>query len=180
LAEKSQAPANVDELIDMLVGQPFRSESGDIGEFLGDDATPFNLRAYLTQFRPTVKSEAPFPEEDFTDRVSKRFIDAGVGNREMAAVHERTLDMGNEIVGSSILKQLNSLPSGTARDTREFNEEIRSDPNLADIVRLQEPEAFLGLDIFDFVARGNKDPDKEDLHQGRERSLLDKLTERDL
>ncbi len=147
MAERGNDSGFVDELVDMLVNQPFRTEETDIGEPRADVNIPFNLNAFInTPGRETRASEEQL-RGDFAERLP-------TGDNEFSFAqlfaNEATTDIGNEIVLSSILKQLN-LPSMTMKQT-------------------EGKHAFSGIDILDFF--GNADIVSEtDLLKARARPL---------
>lgn len=117
----------VDELVDMLVANPFRSEEDDIGEFLRDEETPFNVGAFIdTLGRETISSE-PRVTGDFTERLPK----GSEFSMAQFFAEAETTNIGDDIVLSSILKQLN-LPSASMQTSSGAH-------------------VFPGIDIVDFV-----------------------------
>ncbi len=119
MAEHGEEEGFLDELIDMLVNKPFER---------------FPL---LNQ--PIIPSEEE-PQGSFSDRLFKDF------QIEQLFMDQGAMDIGNQIVLSEILKQLNELPS----DTANFDLELQNDPGLVDIMPRKSPEAFPSTDIFRF------------------------------
>lgn len=110
LAQHGNDRGFVDELVELLVNQPYRLPENDVGEFQRDAGTPFDLTAFInTPGRETRESEEQI-EGDFTTRLPRP---NNVFSLAQHFANEETTNIGNDIVLSSILEQLN-LPSASA------------------------------------------------------------------
>ncbi len=122
-----------------------------IGEFLADQQMPFSTALLVPDPNQLSIPSEPIVRGDFTSRVPP----TGSDEFSMAQffANERTSEIGDEIVLSAILKQLESLPSAT----RNFSAE----------------STFPGIDVFDFnlnernvISRKNLDIGKNRIEQG--------------
>lgn len=146
----------IDELIDLLVSQPFRTEEGDIGEFLHDESiNPFDLDAFLASTKGSSIPSEGSPQVPFVDRLPKE----SPFSVPQFLANEQTLAMGNEIVLNSLLQQMD-LPSASAGVSRGKH-------------------VFPDIDIGEFFGDSGL-ISKDDLFLGSEQDSIDLLIGRDI